>query len=407
MSIKNLMTPAFRKAEGGLFTKVTKADAGVDIEALLAEGYTILSWADPFFPDPSTPEFVLDATVEALKSGVCNHYTSPLGSTELKEVIAEKLKQYNGLTVDPKRNILITPGSDSGLFFAMYAFIEHGDEVLIPDPCYPNNFQNVETRGGVLVPVPLRAENGFQPVAVEFEARITEKTKMLVLTNPNNPTTTVFSRENMLALAEMCIKHNLVCVVDQAFEDIIFDGREMVTMAALPGMWERTVTVFSVSKGMGLSGYRVGYIVADDVVMDALYGTAVSVIGAANTAAQKAVAEALRRPEFVQEYAAIFDRRRHKIMEILKDVPGIKTWLPESGFLIWIDVSALGSSAEVCDYLFKHAKVSVNDGTAYGAQGKGHIRIVFGCLRDDEKLYEAFRRIAKAFTELAKEKGIC
>lgn len=406
MSIKDLMTPAFQKAMGGLFTKVTKADAGADVEAMMASGTTMLSWADPFFPDPSTPQFVLDATVDALKSGVCSHYTSPLGSDKLKEVIAEKLQAYNGITVDPKRNILITPGSDSGLFFAMYAFIEQGDEILIPDPCYPNNFQNVETRGGVLVPVPLRVENGYQPVAAEFAARITEKTKMLVLTNPNNPTTTVFTRDNMLALAKICVEHNLVCVVDQAFEDIIYDGREMVTMASLPGMWERTVTVCSVSKGMGLSGYRVGYLVADDVIMDAFYGTAVSVLGAANTASQKAVIEAFRQPAFINDYAEIFARRRQKIMEILHDVPGIKTWLPESGFLWWIDVSALGSSAEVSDYLLTHAKVSVNDGAAYGAQGKGYIRIVFGCLRDDEKLYDAFRRMAQAFTDLAVKKGI-
>lgn len=406
MSIKDLMAPGFRNVEGGLFAKVTKADAGADVASMMADGVTMLSWADPFFPDPSIPQFVLDATVAAIQTGFPSHYTSPIGNPDLKELIAEKLRRDNRLTVNPGRNILITPGSDAGLFYAMYPFIEPGDEVLVPDPCYPNNLQNVQTRGGVLVPVPLRAENGYQPVAADFAAKITEKTKMLVLTNPNNPTSTVFSREAMLGLAALCVKHNLICVVDQAFEDMIYDGRELVTMAALPGMWERTVSVFSVSKGMGLSGYRVGYLVADDVIMDVLYGAAVSVLGAANTAAQLAVMEAFKHPEFVRGYTAIFENRRHTIMDILKDVPGIRTEMPESAFLWWIDVSALGSGAEVADYLLTHAKVSVNEGSAYGQEGKGHIRIVFGCLRDDEALYDAFRRIAKALTDLAKEKGI-
>lgn len=405
-SVREKMRPGFRGVKGGLFDSVSKADVGDGQAALAARGVTMLSWADPFYPDPATPECIREAMLEAYRDGTSCHYTMPVGDPELKALIAEKLGRVNGLAVDPRRHILITPGSDSGLFYAMFPFVGDGDEVLLPDPSYPNNRQNIELCGGVPVPVPLREERGFQPLSEDFAARITPRTKMLVLTNPNNPTSTVFSEESMRGLSALCIRHDLICVVDQAFEDMIYDGRELVSLAALPGMFERTVTVFSVSKGMGLSGYRLGYMVADDAVMDALYGAAVSVLGATNTAVQRGVMEAFRHPDFIREYTAVFDRRRRVIHEIMSGVPGISMRMPESAFLCWINVSRLGGSAEVCAYLLEHARVSVNDGNAYGRQGEGYIRVVFGCLASDEALYDAFRRMAEAFTRLAAEKGI-
>ena len=207
------------------------------------------------------------------EKGLSAHYTHPVGDAELKAAIARKLARQNGLSVVPERNILITPGSDSGLLFAMMPFIEPGDEVLVPDPSYPSNFLNPKLLGGKAVSVLLDEENGFRLTRAALEAALSPRTKMVLLTNPNNPTTTVFSREEMTMLAEFVIEHDLVAVVDQAFEDFLFDGREMVTLAALPGMWERTVTVCSVSKGMALSGVRVGYLVADDHIMDCLLYT--------------------------------------------------------------------------------------------------------------------------------------
>jgi aspartate/methionine/tyrosine aminotransferase len=168
-------------------------------------------------------------------------------------------------------------------------------------------------------------------------------------------------------------------------------------------MEDRTVTVFSVSKGMALSGYRVGYLAACDTIMDVMYGAAVSVLGAANTSAQFGVLAALKNPEFVRDYTRIFERRRQRIFDILRGTPGIFLDLPESAFLCWIDVSALGTSAEIVEYLIEEAGVYVNDGTAYGEQGRGFIRIVFGCLRDDRRLYDAFEKIAAALAKRYKK----
>ena len=158
--ITEKMIPAFQKAEGGLFSSVEKADVGDAVVKLKERGVALMSWADPFYPDPSMPPHVAEAMIESIRSGFASHYTMPIGSGELKAEIAEKLKKVNGLTVVPDRNIIITPGSDSGLFFAMLPFIHEGDEVMIVDPSYPNNFQNTEIMGGVIVRIPVYAENG-------------------------------------------------------------------------------------------------------------------------------------------------------------------------------------------------------------------------------------------------------
>lgn len=403
--IEEKMIKAFQKAEGGLFSDVEKADVGDAAAKLQERGVALMSWADPFYPLPSVPPHVAEAMIESIESGFASHYTAPIGNSELKEVIAKKLKKVNGLEVEPQRNILITPGSDSGLFFAMLPFINPDDEVMVIDPSYPNNFQNTELMGGKVVPIPVFKEDGYQFRVEEFEKRLTPKTKMIVLTNPNNPTTTVYRRERMEKLARFAIKNDLIVVVDQAFEQPCFDEIEMVTMAALPGMWERTISVFSLSKGMGLSGLRVGYIVADDKIMDKMYGTAVSVLGATNTAAQMGAIAALQNDQFMEPYFESFDRRRKMVYELLHDIPGVSLFLSESGFLSWVDVSKLGTGSEVMAYLSENALVAVNSGEPYGEAGKHHIRIVHGVL-NEEQLREAVLRIRESLLQLAKEKGL-
>ena len=247
--MKEKMIKAFRNANGGLFSNVEKADVGGSYQELEKQGVALMGWADPFMPDFSLPEHVKKATIQAIEAAAAPHYTAPIGNQILKNKIADKLKKQNGLTVDPQRNILITPGSDSGLYFAMLPFIEAGDEVLIPAPSYPNNFLNVEIMGGRTIPVPLKESNHFQLEIDEFEKRVSEHTKMVVLTHPNNPTTTVFNRSSLEALADFVIRHDLLLVCDQAFEDFCYEN-EMITPASLPGMFERTITVFSFSKGM-------------------------------------------------------------------------------------------------------------------------------------------------------------
>ncbi|MTI96275.1 MAG: pyridoxal phosphate-dependent aminotransferase [Firmicutes bacterium] len=406
MDIKSKMRPNFQRLEGGLFSEVTKADVGSAYTDLAKQGVALMGWADPFFPDPAIPPHVLKAATEALKSGFPAHYTMPIGNPDLKREIAKKLARENGMTVEAQRNIIITPGSDSGLLYAMMPFINPGDEVMVLDPSYPSNFLNAELLGGITVPVPIYEKNNFDIDVVEFKKRLTSKTKMVLLTNPNNPTTTVFKRESLEKLASFIVENDLICVVDQAFESTIFDGRELVNMATLPGMWERTLTVFSISKGMGLSGFRVGYIVAADEIMDVLYGGAVNVLGATNTMSQLAAIAAFEDSSFVQEYNRKHDDRRKYAFQLFNSIPGVSMLMPESGFLCWPNISKLGDSTEIMQYLIKEAKVACNDGKPYGKQGHGHLRIVIGCYWDDEVCYNALERIKQALTERADKLGI-
>lgn len=399
--VKKYISSRFQGVEGGLFTKVTKADVGDNFASMEGE-VVLMGWADPFYPDPSVPENVKNALIGSVESGFASHYTMPIGSLELRTEIAEKCRRYNQLEVDPRRNIIITPGSDSGLFYAMSIFLNEGDEVLVPDPSYPSNFLNPKLLGGVTVPVPLNAADHYQFDMDAFEAAVTDRTKMVLLTHPNNPTGTVFRRRGLEALSRFVIKHDLILVVDQAFEDIVFDGIEFITPASLPGMWERTVTVCSISKGMGLSGLRVGYIVACDRFMDTYYGGAVNVLGATNTASQIAAIEAFRNPGFMEAYQEHYDRRRRDAYRILGAVPGIKMDLPESAFYCWIDVSALGDSTDITDYLIQAAGVAVNDGKNYGAQGAGCLRIINGCLGSDDASEQVMIRIADALRRYKK-----
>lgn len=396
--MRDKMIPAFSRAEGGLFSAVEKADVGGSYQELEKQGVALMGWADPFMPDFSLPIHIKEAALEAVNLADAPHYTAPIGNSGLKKLIAGKLMEKNKLKVDPERNILITPGSDSGLYFAMLPFINKGDEVLIPSPSYPNNMLNVEIMGGVVVPVPLYEQDGYQIRIDEMEKRMTDKTKMVVLTHPNNPTTTVYRRETLDRLAELVIRHDLILVCDQAFEDFCYEN-EMVTPAALPGMFERTVTVFSFSKGMGLSGFRVGYVVCSDVIMDSMFANAVSVLGATNTPFQTALIAALKDASFMKDFEEAFDYRRKKAYEILNSIPGVHMLMPESGFLCWVDISGLGSSAEIVSYLVREAKVSVNDGINYGIGGEGHLRIVLGVYKDNERVVQALYRIKEALSK--------
>lgn len=402
MGISEKISKRYEGVEGGLFSKVTKADVGEGFAEMGEEKVTLMGWADPFYPDPSLPEEVAEAMIEEIQSGFPAHYIMPSGSPELREIIAEKLKEKNHLDADPKRNIIITPGSDSGLFYAISVFVGEGDEVLVPDPSYPNNFMDLQLLGAKAVSVSLDVENGYAFDMEAFENAVTGRTKAIVLTHPNNPTTRVYRREELEALAEFVIRHDLVLIVDQAFEETVFDGAELVTPAALPDMWERTVTVFSISKGMGLSGLRVGYIVACDKVMDVMYGAAVNVLGATNSLAQAGAKAAFLNDGYVKKYLEKYDYRRKMAFEIFSNVKGVKIMMPESGFYCWIDVSELGDSTEIMEYLVREAKVAVNDGKAYGRLGEGHLRIIHGCLGSDEEAVEALRRMAEALKKFHK-----
>ncbi len=406
-NIKSKMRKTFAKLDGGLFSTAQKADVGDVAARMEAAGVAMMSWADPFMPDPAIPQSVMDAAIEALKTGFPAHYTMPIGSPELKKLIADRIERKYGFRLDPNRNIIINPGSDNGLLFAMMPWINPGDEVMVHDPSYASNFLNPELLGGVTVKVPTFPEDGYHIRIEEYEKRVTDKTKMVLLTNPNNPTGVSYTREELEQLAAFCVKHDLICVCDQAFEDTVFPENEMVCISQLEGMWERTVTVCSVSKGMALSGFRVGWTYASDVIMDVYFACAVNIQGATSTLAQQAVMPAFRDDSFIQAYMVKYDNRRKYAYTLFNSIPGVSMRMPEAGFFVWIDVSQLGDSSEITQLLVEEARVSVNDGKFYGDMGNGHFRLIDGCFWDDADSYAAMDRMAETFRKLAHKKGLC
>ena len=370
-------------------------------EALASRGVTLMGWADPFYPDPVTPTHVKQATISA---AACEgaHYTLPIGSAEFREAVARRLKRTLGVQIDPRTEICATPGSDTGLFYALRPFIVpgNGDEILVPDPSYANNFLNCALVGGVCVPVPLRAEVGFQLEIAAFEQRRTKKSKVILLTNPNNPTTTVYDRASMQGLADFAIRNDLVVVVDQAFEDLVYERDAFVMLASLSGMWERTVTVASLSKGLGLCGYRLGYILAHKDLMDVYHGAAINILGAPNTIAQRGALAALDDDRYVDGFRREYQFRALAACTALNSIPRVRCHTPESSFFVWVDVSELGTSAEIVRYLIADARVAVNPGDIFGEQGRGYVRIVTGALSDRSAFLDALERIRASLAKL-------
>ena len=319
----------------------------------------------------------------------------PIGDPELKALIAKRIERKYGFALDPNRNIIINPGSDNGLIFAMMPWINPGDEVLVHDPSYPSNFLNPELLGGVTVRVPTYPEDGYHIRIEEYEKRVTSRTKMVLLTNPNNPTGVTYTRKELEELSAFCVAHDLICVCDQAFEDTVFPENEMVCICRMPGMWERTITVCSVSKGMGLSGFRVGWTYACDTIMDTYYGAAVNIQGATSTLAQKAVMPAFRDDSFIQTYMKKYDNRRRYAYDLFNSIPGVSMQMPEAGFFVWIDVPSSAIPARSPSFLQKtlsSAQMTENSTEIWATVICVSSTAVSGRMRTATPLWIAWRR---------------
>ena len=364
----------------------------------------MLVGADPFFPDRCIPQHIIDATKRALDDGkthyaLDNSYAVP----ELKEQLIRKLKDFNGLIVDPETELIVVPSSAYGLYAGIRICVRpnRGDEVLNIDPGFAENFKDCHQIGVTSVSVPVFKEDGFQLRIEELEKRVSPHTRCLVLTNPNNPTSTVYRREVLEELADFLERYDLMAVVDQSFERNVYDGREYVTFAALNEIArEHTISVFGTSKDLGLTGFRVGYMVAPKQIIDVLKIATFNYVGPTNTFAQYGVAAGYADPSYVDGWMKIFDQRRRFGHQILNEIPGVECLLPEGGYYFWVDIHRLGSSIEVRDHLIRDAQVGVAPGCWFGSYGEGFLRIMFSTMKETCRYEEAMRRIADSLRKL-------
>jgi aspartate/methionine/tyrosine aminotransferase len=335
--------------------------------------------------------------VDALRAAVANgrdRYVATRGLSVLRAAIAEYLGRTRKLQVIVEQ-VLVAPGCKMALALAMMALVEPGDEVLYPDPGFPIYPSFTRGLGAKAVPYALREANRFQPDFQEIASKITAKTRMLIFNSPNNPTGTVFSEQALAEIAELAKKHDLWVIADEIYARILFSG-EYKSIWALPGMAERTVIIDGFSKSFAMTGWRLGYAVAQKSVIDALDLLVLNTFTCTAEFSQVAAIEALHDsteavPAMVEEYR----RRRDLFVEKLNKIPGFRCQSPDGAFYAWVNIADTGKSAEdVQRILLEEVGVAAIAGSAFGAEGKNYVR--FSLVSATHLLEDALERIGRA-----------
>ena len=349
-------------------------------------------------PDFDTPQVIKEAANQALANGNV-FYTSNYGTPELRQAIADKLKRDNGIDYKAEE-ILVTIGVGEGTYAAVAAFTEPGDEILVPDPVWLNYIHVPHFFGAVPVSYKLREENDYQIDLDEIEGLITSKTRMLVINTPGNPTGVVQSQETLEKLAEIAKKHDLIVVSDEIYEKLVYDGAKHVSIAALPGMKERTITLNGFSKCYSMTGWRLGYVAAPVEFIKAMVRVHAYINTCAPSFVQEAGITALEKAEpDVQEMVKEYQRRRDYTVSAINAIDGLSCKTPGGAFYIFVNIKELGkTSAEMTDYLLDTAKIAAVPGSAFGPQGEGYIRLSYAC--SYERIVEAMDRLKKAVEAL-------
>ena len=336
-------------------------------------------------PDFNQPELINNAVYEAMKAGH-THY-SFTGEPDFQEAIADYYKKY-GVTVDPKTQVLITSGGSQAIFQAFGAVLNQGDEILIMDPAYQGYFKPAAYFGAKLTRAKQRKDrNGiFRPDFGNIENAITDKTKAILFCNPDNPTGTVWTQEELEKLAEIAVKHDLVVMADEIYTEYTWGENKHRPIINLPGMWERTMVLMSFSKTFAWTGCRAGYIIAGPELLKLVSNVPVGICSVP-VPFQKAGVVALEQAwDFVAEMKAEYKRRVDYMVERLNKIEGVKCPYPEGTFYLFADISELGvSSAEFVTKFFQEKKVRCAPGTQYGENGEGNIRFALVSPLEDLK----------------------
>ena len=348
----------------------------------------VLSIGDPDF---ETPRRIVDAMIERVRSGD-THYGWIDGGPDLKAAIAAYRRRHTGEDVGPE-NIAVTLGAQGGLFGAATCVAQPGDEVIVPQPVYVTYESVVLATGARLVGVPLRAERDFHLDAADIEAAVTPATRAVMINTPHNPTGAAYGRAGLLALAEVCRAHDLWLISDEVYSRTLFDGREHVSPATLPGMAQRTIVVDSLSKSHAMTGWRVGWTVGPEAFTRHMYHLGLALHYGLPTFIQTSVAAAFAEdfPE-IDAMRARYEMRRDRLCAALSGNAHIRVIKPEGACFMMLDVRPSGLSSEDFSHrLLEEAGVSLLAGEGFGAAGAGFVRL--SLTASDADLAEAVRRI--------------
>jgi aspartate aminotransferase len=349
-------------------------------------------------PSFDTPAHIKDATIAALKGGMV-HYGDFRGNIALRSAVARQLAAHNGLTVKDGE-ILVTNGLTHASYAVFMAALDPGDEVILLSPHYPQHINKIELAGAKVVLAPLDAANNYSIDGAAIEARITPRTKMICLVNPANPTGRVYSRAELEALAMLAIRHDLLILSDEVYDRIVYDGRTHISIASLPGMFERTFSLFAFTKAYAMDGWRIGWVVAHERFMPALMKITMNDVAHVNVFIQEGARAALEGPQ--DDVAAMVEedrRRRDLVVRRMNQMSGVTCDAPEATIYAFPDISATGKPAQrVADEILEQCHVVTEAGTFYGAAGEGHLRVCFGA-EPYERIEQAMDRMARYFAE--------
>ncbi|MDH4068243.1 MAG: aminotransferase class I/II-fold pyridoxal phosphate-dependent enzyme [Dehalococcoidia bacterium] len=341
-------------------------------------------------PDFVTPWHIREAGIYSLEKGY-TMYTSNSGMPELRQELACYLELHYGVSYNPEHEILVTAGSSEGLDLVLRAIINPGDEVIIPDPCYVAYPADITLAGGMPIPVPTDETSNFVVRATDIEARITKRTKAILIGYPANPTGAVMSKKEADAIAELSRKQDLLIISDEIYARLIY-GAEHICFPSLPGMKKRTILISGFSKSHAMTGWRIGYVAADRRFIQALTKIHQYTLLCAPTMTQMAAIEALRNGEgevekMVQEY----NRRRRFMVKRLNEI-GLPCFEPKGAFFTFPSVKATGMHSEdFAEKLLLEQKVAVVPGTAFGPSGEGFVRCCYATSLPN--IEEALRRM--------------
>jgi aminotransferase len=342
-------------------------------------------------PDFDTPAPVVEAGIIALQRGA-THYTSNSGLIELRQAIAAHLDKLYGQVYDPVNEVLVTVGVSEAFYLAMAALLDPGDEIIFAEPCFVAYAPTAQLVGAVPVLVATTPETEFQLTAEMVEAAITERTKVLFIASPNNPTGTVINRERLNAIAKVVEKHNLAVISDEIYDRLVY-GIKHTCFASLPGMFERTVVLQGFSKAYAMTGWRVGYAAGPEPLLAEMRKVHQYLIMSAPTSAQWAALKALEVGEpFIQAMRAEYDRRRKLIVGGLNAI-GLTCIEPHGAFYAFPSIQSSGLDDETfAELLLQEERVAVVPGRAFGPSGVGFVRMSYATAY--EKIEMALERLA-------------
>lgn len=347
-------------------------------------------------PDFRTPSAVVAAAYQSMQAGE-THYCATRGLLELREAVANRLQSANQLCYDPGLEVLVTHGGVHAIYCAVNALLAPGDEAVILDPSWMPYVSATIAAGGVPVRVSSTWENNFKPTISQITACLTERTRLVILNTPGNPTGQIWSAGELGELADVLVDRNIMAISDEVYESLVFDGRRHVSLATLPGMRERTITVGSLSKTYAMTGWRVGYLAAEAaIVSQALKLSQYSITNVAPFI-QRAAVVALTDASvsrFVEESRRVYSARRDLLVGELRRIPHIRVMEPQGAFYVMIDISTVaGDSIDFATRLLDQERLCLVPGVGFGKSAEGTLRMTFAAGEAD--LLEGVRRLKR------------